>query len=131
MGLAVSAGVRTPEHPKISAAVSQVPVGMAAYLAVPIGLGRLEPGIGVELNVIYVASNQGGKPLSVLTGAPGLNARLAWTVPVIHDFFLRLEATGAALVSERVADNPLNNNEIFASPRFRAALGLQLGFWFH
>jgi hypothetical protein len=110
--------------------IVQVPVALDVYLAFPIGLGRLEPGLGVDLNLIYAASTQGNASDSRLAAAPGFDALLAWTIPLGYDIFLRTLATGVVGVPSRVV-NDLIHKDIFETPRLRAELGLQLGLWFY
>jgi len=146
LGLRFSASGRYPESvvwpaepgmPAGHATLWEFPVAMDAYLAIPIGLGRLEPGLGVELNVIYVTSMQGNTPDSRVAAAPGAEALLAWTVPLPHDLFLRARAVGAAAVPVRtINDNFRHPNDasglpLVETPRFRGELGLELGVWFY
>ncbi|MES1164909.1 MAG: hypothetical protein ABUR63_04070 [Verrucomicrobiota bacterium] len=116
--------------PAGKATIVQIPVAIDAYLAFPVGLGRLEPGLGADLNVIMVTSSQGTASDSKTRFAPSFDALLAWTVPFPHDFFLRGMATGAVGVPYHVVNDPLAT-DIFKTPRWRAELGLQLGVWFY
>jgi hypothetical protein len=110
------------------AAMVQVPVAMDAYLAVPVGLGRLEPSIGGGLTVTVVAYPEGQSTKSRVIGPPAVNAGLAWAVPVARDFFFRLAASGVVASPYRIDADP---QHIFDTPRFRAEFGLELGVWFH
>jgi hypothetical protein len=117
--------------PAGSATIFQAPIGMDAYLAFPVGLGRLEPGLGVDLNVIAATSNAANVPVSRWAAAPGVDAVLAWTVPVPRDLFVRLRALGAAAIPTSVTVDDAGRLRIFDSPRFRAELGIELGLWFY
>ncbi len=77
-----------------NAAVVQVPVAMDAYLAFPVGLGRLEPGLGVNLNVISATSSrrptQGTKSERRHgCGAAASPHRSPGGFPLPHDLFVR------------------------------------------
>ena len=110
--------------------MTQVSVGMDVYLAFPVGLGRLEPGLGGDLNVIRVTSTQGTATYSGVNLAPAVDALLAWTIPLLHDIFLRAVAAGAVAVPYRMFNDAINQ-DIFKTPRLRAELGLELGVSFY
>jgi hypothetical protein len=107
---------------------------MDAYVAFPIGLGRLEPGLGVNLNIISATSSQtssqGIKSDAALAAAPGLAASLAWRIALPHDLFVRTMVTGAVGLPTRITDD-VTNRVIIETPRFWAELGLQLGVSFY
>ena len=141
LGLRFSVTGREGDHttwskvsPSGDATVVQIPVGLDAYLAFPVGLGRLEPSIGGDLNVIFVTSSQssaeGTKTESRITVAPAFDALLAWTIPLPHDIFLRARVAGAVGVAKRLLDDA-NGIVIAETPIFRAELGLELGVWFY
>ncbi len=135
VGLRFSVAARNPDTPPVAggkASVLQVPVAMDAYLALPIGLGRLEPGLGVELNVTVVGYPYGSSTRTRLVAPPAATARLGWTIPVGREFFFRPVASGAlAEPYQVVVGNDANAQHIFDLPRFRAELALELGVWFH
>ncbi|MFL5307460.1 MAG: hypothetical protein ACJ8F1_19735 [Polyangia bacterium] len=113
-----------------NAAVVQVPVGMDAYLAFPVRVGRLEPGLGLNLTIISATSAQGTRSDAIIGAAPGLDASLAWRIPLPHDLFVRALVMGAASFPNRIADDVISH-VIIETPRFWAELGLQLGLSFY
>jgi len=142
IGLRLSVGARYPRQqpwgaepsiglPAGHATMVQVPVAMDVYLAVPVGLGRLEPGVGVDLNVIVVPYAAGNVAGSRWAAAPGVDALLAWTIPVPRDVFVRLVALGAVSQPTVVTADDAGSLRIFDTPRFRGEVGIQLGVWFH
>ncbi|HSS38888.1 MAG TPA: hypothetical protein VLT58_08975 [Polyangia bacterium] len=119
-----------PVVPAGRATITQVSVAMDVYLAFPVGFGRLEPGLGGDLNVISVTSTQGTATDSSVRLAPAVDALLAWTIPFPHDIFLRGMAAGAVAVPYRMFNDAIKQ-DIFKTPRLRAELGLQLGVSFY
>jgi hypothetical protein len=113
------------------ATVIQAPVAIDAYVAFPVGLGRLEPGLGADLDVILVTASLGNRSESYVRAAPGVDAALAWTIPIPHGFFFRLRAAGTAAMPYRVVNDALDHATILETPRYRAQVGLEFGFWFH
>ena len=137
LGLRLSAGVREaddipPTQETMTGQVSsfQVPVTMDAYLTFPIGLGRLEPGLGVGLDVMIVASSQGKAKNTTVVGSPGTQATLAWSLPMPHHIFFRAAGSGGAYLPHKVVNAANENENISETPRLLLNLGLELGLWF-
>jgi hypothetical protein len=131
-GLRLSAGVETgvsADWATGHASIRQFPVRMGAYLPIVLGFGQLEPGIGVDLDVISVAFSPRTASTTELRAAPGADAALAWALPMPHDIYLRALAQAGIEVPYDVVTK-LNNTTIFTSPRFDLLLGLELGLWF-
>ncbi|HVY36294.1 MAG TPA: hypothetical protein VHM31_00105 [Polyangia bacterium] len=145
VGLRFSTSGRYPEGmtwtengaPAGQATLWQFPVAMDAYLAIPIGFGRLEPGLGVALNVIDVTSTRGNAQDSKLAAAPEADLSVAWTVPLPHDVFLRTRAAGGVGVPITAVDDDFRSTNdapaqrLLETPRFHGELGLELGVWFY
>jgi hypothetical protein len=144
LGMRFSVGLRDPRPDNFAwipptaplpgdVRVVQVPVGMDAYFAFPVGIGRLEPGVGVDVTVFAIASHEGTGARNKLIASPAVDALLAWTVPIPHDFFVRLVGQAGVGIPYQVTDtnNDADRLVIFDTPRFRAELGLELGVWFH
>jgi hypothetical protein len=132
LGLRLSAGVErsfSVDWTTGQASIRQVPVRMGAYLPIGLGFGQLEPGIGIDLDVISVAFSHGTASTTEMRAAPGADVALAWALPMPHDIYLRaLTQAGIAVPYNLVT--ALNNMTIFTSPRFDLLLGLELGVWF-
>jgi hypothetical protein len=132
LGLRFSAGVETGlpvEWPTGRATIRQFPVRMGAYVPFLLGVGQLEPGIGVDLDVISVAFSHGTTSSTELRASPGADAALAWALPLPHDVYVRLFAQAGIKVPYHFV-TALNDTTIFTSPRFDLSLGIELGLWF-
>jgi hypothetical protein len=132
LGLRLSAGVETAisvDSGSDHANIRQFPVRMGAYLPIGLGFGQLEPGIGVDLDVISVAFSHGTTSSTEMRAAPGADLALGWALPMPHDIFLRALAQAGIEVPYQVV-TASNDKTIFTSPRFDLLLGLELGVWF-
>jgi hypothetical protein len=141
-GLRLSVGARYPKHapwgadPTIPIAagtstIVEVPLGLDVYWAIPIGLGRLEPGLGADVNVILATSQAGSATAFRWATAPAGDAFLAWAIPVPRDCVIRFVAQGAAGAPYHLYADDADRLLIFDTPRFRAEVGIQLGVWFY
>src|SRR4051812_29888802 len=100
LGLRLSAGAETrlsvpvatgrcvPANP-CSADVLRFPVRMGAYLPISLGVGQLEPGIGVDLGVIAVTFTHGSTTATHLGATPGIDAALGWALQLPHNIYVR------------------------------------------
>ncbi|HEY6478184.1 MAG TPA: hypothetical protein VI456_16515 [Polyangia bacterium] len=132
LGLRLSAGVETgisTDWMTGHANIRQFPVRMGVYLPFTLGLGRLEPGIGVDLDVISVAFSHGTTSSTEMRATPGADAALAWALPLPHDVYIRIYAQAGVEVPYQLV-TALKDTTIFTSPRFDLLLGLELGVWF-
>ena len=132
LGLRLSAGAETGlsvSLPTESADVLQFPVRMGAYLPIALGVGQLEPGIGVDLDVVAVTFTNGSTSKTNLRAIPGIDAALGWALPLPHDFYIRALAQAVTQVPYNFV-TASNNTTIFTPPRFHLALGIELGVWF-
>jgi hypothetical protein len=132
IGLRLSAGAQTRVSvslPTESAEVLQFPVRMGAYLPIALGVGQLEPGIGVDLDVIAVSFTHGATSKTSLRATPGIDAALGWALQLPHDFYIRAMAQAVTEVPYNFV-TASNNTTIFTSPRFHLVLGIELGVWF-
>jgi hypothetical protein len=112
-----------------SADVLRFPVRMGAYVPIPVGLGQLEPGIGVDLGVVAVTFTQGSTSDTHLRAAPGVDAALGWAVQLPHFIYIRSLAEAVTEVPYQLV-TASNHTAIFTTPRFRLAVGIELGVWF-
>ena len=102
---------------------------MGAYLPISLGVGQLEPGIGVDLDVVAVTFRHGSTSETHLGATPGIDAALGWALQLPHDFYIRALAQVVTEVPYHVV-TASNDTTIFTTPSFRLALGLELGVWF-
>jgi hypothetical protein len=136
IGLRLSAGVQTAglktdlavDWRNGHATIRQFPVRMGAYMAIPLGFGQLEPGVGVDLDVISVAFSDGPITETQMRASPGADAALGWALFLPHDIYVRASAQAGIEVSYVLTAS--NNTTIFTTPRFDLSLGLELGVWF-
>ena len=132
LGLRLSAGAETRVSVRFatgSAVVQQLPVRLGAYLPISLGIGQLEPGIGVDLDVLAVSFTHGSTTETHLGAAPGIDAALGWALQLPHDIYFRSLAEAVTEVRYYVV-TASNNKAIFTTPSFRFALGIELGVWF-
>jgi hypothetical protein len=132
LGLRLSGGIGTVRFVPAAtggADVQQFPVRMGGYLPISLGVGRLEPGLGVDLDVIAVGFTQGATSQIRLAANPGIDAALGWALQLPHNIYVRA-------LAEAVTERPFrivtvsNDTAILTTPRFRLALGIELGVWF-
>jgi hypothetical protein len=136
LGLRLSAGVQTAglqtdlavDWATGQASIRQFPVRMGAYLPILLGVGQLEPGIGVDLDVISVAFSDGSASGTEMRASPGADAALGWALFLPHNIYVRASAQAGIQVSYVLTAS--NNTTIFTTPRFDLLLGLELGVWF-
>lgn len=132
LGLRLSAGAETGVSVSLGTESShalQFPVRMGAYLPIALGVGQLEPGIGVDLDVVAVTFTRGSTSKTNLRATPGVDAALGWALPLPHDFYVRALAQAVTEVPYTFV-TASNNTTIFTTPRFHLVLGIELGVWF-
>ena len=132
LGLRLSAGVGTVLFVPFatgSADVQRFPIRMGGYLPISLGVGRLEPGLGVDLGVIAVGFTRGATSEIRLADTPGIDAALGWALQLPHNIYVRALAQAVTEAPVRVVTTS-NDTAIYTSPRFRLALGIELGLWF-
>jgi len=143
LGLRLSAGAETtsvsvpfatgttvcPASDPCSADVRRFPVRMGAYLPVSVGVGQLEPGIGVDLDVVAVTYRHGSTSETQLGATPGIDAALGWALQLPHDFYIRALAQVVTEVPYHIVTTS-NDKTIYTPPSFRLGLGIELGVWF-
>ena len=107
----------------------QFPVRMGGYLTVPLGPGQLEPGIGVDLDVISATVTDMTGSHTRLSASSGVDAAVGWAVLFRPDIFLRLLGLVGTEVPYHFVTTP-NESPFWSTPRFFVDLGLELGLWF-
>jgi hypothetical protein len=141
IGLRLSAGAETGTSISVAtrhADILQFPVRMGGYLPIPLGIGQLEPGIGIKIDVISATFTHGATSETHFVASPGIDAALGWALPLPHDVYIRvLAAAGTAVPYHVVTPSGVtasNNTTIFTSifttPRFDLGIGIELGVWF-
>jgi len=120
-----SAAAGSTDH----ATLRQFPIRMGAYLAVPLGPGQLEPGIGLDLDVISADITDASGTRTRLSAGPGLDAALGWAMLFRPDLYFRLLALAGTEVPYHFVTT-LNQSPFLSTPRVYLDLGLELGVWF-
>ncbi len=133
IGLRLSAGAQTGTSVSFTtghADILQFPVRMGGYLPVALGIGQLEPGIGIDLDVISVAFTHATTSQTHVGANPGVDAALGWALPLPHDIYLRALAEAGTAVPYHVVTASNKTTIVFTTPRLELGLGLELGVWF-
>jgi hypothetical protein len=137
IGLRLSAGAdrgttyRWTASPDVTdrATLREVPLRMGVYLSLPFGPGQIEPGVGVDLDVISATVSDPSGTHTRLSAGPGGDAALAWSVRFRTNLYFRLIAAAGAEVPYRFVTTE-NQSPFWSTPRVYLDLGLELGFWF-
>ncbi len=111
------------------ATLRQFPLRMGAYLALPLGPGQLEPGLGIDLDVISASVTDMTGSGSRLNASPGLDAAVGWALQFRPRLYLRALAEAGIEVPYHFVTTP-NQTPFWSTPRVYVDLGLELGFWF-
>jgi hypothetical protein len=146
IGIRLSAGLSNTT----SAAVRQgqadfrrFPLRLGAYLPIRIGLGQLEPGLGLDLDLInfavrgdsgVIALETPGSCSTRLCRAPGADLALGWAYVSSHHVYVRaLGRLGVAasynFVTEQVTP-PMTTTTQWRTPRTYLEVGLESGVSF-
>ena len=101
IGIRLSAGVSTgdvaPPDVTRQAEFRRFPLRLGAYWPMPLGVGQLEPGLGLDLDLISVSIRDDGIPAgladlllrAVCVAAPARDLALGWSVASTHHVYLR------------------------------------------
>jgi len=111
------------------ATLREVPLRMGIYLSLPFGPGQIEPGVGVDLDVVSAAVTDPSGTHTRLWAGPGGDAALAWSVRFRTNLYFRLIAVAGTEVPYRFVTTE-NQSPFWSTPRVYLDLGLELGFWF-
>ena len=147
IGIRLSAGVSTSATTTVregQADFRRFPLRLGGYLPIRVGVGQLEPGVGLDLDLINFAvqGNSGVKALqtpsscsSRLCGAPGADLALGWSYASSHHFYVRaLGRLGIAASYNFVADvdaaAPMAPAASWRTPSTYLEVGLESGVWF-
>jgi len=146
IGVQVSGGVSNGSSAMLKvgqANFRRFPIRLGAYLPVHLGVGQLEPGVGVDFELLSYAS-QGDNGVTQLQaptacsarvcGSPGADLGLGWSYASSHHVYLRALARAGVAVAydflNRSAGSTDNGDPIWRTPRTYLELALESGLWF-
>jgi hypothetical protein len=116
-----------------SATILQFPLRLGGYVPIALGVGQLEPGIGLDLDLAVVSSSHLGATGTTseihLGASPGVDAALGWALLLPHAVYVRALAEGVTSIPYHVATTD-KHTRIFDTPKFGLSVGLELGLWF-
>jgi hypothetical protein len=119
------------------ASFRRLPFRLGAYLPFRLGPGELEPGVGLDLEEVWVNLTNNGVPEmwrspSLCVGrvcvSPGADLALGWSVRSAHYAYLRVLAQAGAAVSYKFVTP--DNTVLWSTPSTYLDLALELGAWF-
>jgi hypothetical protein len=115
------------------------PLRVGGYVPIRIGIGQLEPGLGLDFDLISFAMHRsdgsGSSPSPSrlcshrLCGSPSVDLALGWAFAFTHHVYLRALARGGATVVPYnfVAEN---GDPIWRTPGTYLEVALESGLWF-
>jgi hypothetical protein len=140
IGLRLSAGISTSSASALEvmgqAQFRRFPLRLGAYLPVPIGVGQLEPGVGLDLDLLTVSIPSTGTQLtspSTCSGgvcrSPGADLALGWSVASAHHVYVRALAR-AALSASYDFVTKANGDLIWRTPSTYLEVAVESGLRF-
>ena len=110
-----------------TATLRRVPMRVGLFLAVPLGPGQLEPGLGAGAD-LYIVSVSGPGADSHVRAAPFGDAAVGYALTVAGPVYLRVLSRIALAVPYTFA--ALEVPEVWGTPRVYGEAGVELGFAF-
>jgi hypothetical protein len=139
IGLRLSAGMMETVDAPFSYATAtfhRFPIRLGAYLPIPLAVGQLEPGVGIDLEEILLdlthvtgTADRAAATycFGVFCASPGADAALGWSVRSTHHVYLRALARAGVSVPYRfVADSTV----LWSTPRTYLEGAVECGAWF-
>jgi len=139
IGFRLSAGVGTGSTAGpavVETDFRRFPLRLGGYLPIALGIGQLEPGLGIDLDLIsYTVRNDTGRvglrPPAACSGglcrSPGADVALGWSLSSSRHVYVR--GLARAGISAPY-DFALNDDQIWRTPRTYLEVALESGFWF-
>ncbi|HVU49345.1 MAG TPA: hypothetical protein VHL80_01600, partial [Polyangia bacterium] len=126
----VGAGYAPPAEARWAdktATLRRVPVRLGVFLAVPLGPGQLEPGIGAGTD-LYIVSVSGPGAASTVRAAPFGDVGVGYALTLAGPVYLRLLSRIALAVPYTFA--ALEVPQVWGTPRVFGEGGVELGLSF-
>jgi hypothetical protein len=142
IGVRLSAGASTlttgPLDASKQAAFRRYPWRLGAYVVLPIGVGQLEPGLGLDLDVIAMSlPANGAMSASSCSGqwckSLGADLALGWSYASTHHFYVRaLSRVGVAASYDFVTYDVTTgkSDPVWRTPSTYLELAVESGLWF-
>ena len=134
----VSNGTSVALNAVDQAAFRRYPLRLGVYLPVRLGVGQLEPGLGVDLDLLSVSLPSNGTQLrSPCSGgwcrSPGADLALGWSFASSHHVYVRgLARAGISTSYDFVTTGPgiSIGDPIWRTPGTYLELAVESGLWF-
>jgi hypothetical protein len=110
-----------------TATLRRLPFRMGAYVAIPVGPGQLEPGLGGGADVLLVSAT-GAETVGGRHIAPFGDVSLAYGLPLFSPVYLRLLSRAALAVPYDF--ETLGGTHVWRTPRSYAEVGVEFGVAF-
>lgn len=125
--LAVGMGTRSSSNlSTTSASLRRMPLRAGAYLAVPAGPGRIEPGLDGGVDVLLVSgARAAGSQL-----APFGDVTLGYLLPFLRHIYVRAMARGGVAVPYTFQDTPTASHTVWSTPRTYLEFSVESGVSF-
>jgi hypothetical protein len=145
IGIRLSAGVSSGTTTAVrlgQADFRRFPLRLGGYLPIRVGVGQLEPGLGLDLDLINFAvrGNSGVRgfqtPASCsdrLCGAPGADLALGWSYVSSHHIYVRALGRLGVAASYTFSESdpaPMTSAASWRTPSTYLEVGLESGLWF-
>jgi hypothetical protein len=146
LGIRVSGGVSNSTAAALGSqqvAFRRFPLRVGGYLPIRLGIGQLEPGLGLDLDLIsFTIRNDSGVPApqtpsycsGSLCRSVGADLALGWSYASMHHVYVRaLARLGAGISYDFVARSgnpPSNGDPIWRTPGTYLEVAVESGVWF-
>jgi hypothetical protein len=118
----------------------RLPLRLAGYWPIPVGYGQLEPGVGVNFDLISfrMTRNSGSATNPMAPGLcsgqlcanPSVDVALGWAFAFPHHIFLRALGRGGATLYPYNFQAVPNGDPIWRTPSTYIEVGIESGLWF-
>jgi hypothetical protein len=115
----------------------RIPLRVGGYLPLRLGFGQLEPGLGLNADLLVFDirnSNGSGSPTSPalcsggLCSTPSVDLALGWSYASPHHVYVRALARGGAALY--YSFETMDGDQIWRTPRTYLEVALESGLWF-
>jgi hypothetical protein len=107
-----------------SVTLRRVPARLGAYLAIPAGPGRIEPGLDAGADLLLVSGASGSRV------APLGDVTVGYALPLLRHLFVRVMARGGVALPYTFQDTPTAPHTVWSTPRTFLEFGVESGVSF-